>query len=78
MANFFEKFGEVLEDWNNSNLRDALRIAAEALLATKAFDPYDNRMTVGEWLSTADPEAHPIIEILQKTVEFARSGTWKA
>jgi hypothetical protein len=76
-VNFFERFGEVLDDWNNSERRKELSVAAEALLSAKAFDPYDNQMTVGLWLSNADPEAHPIIEILQKAVEFSRSGMWK-
>ena len=75
--NFFDRFGEVLDDWKNFELKEALSVAAEALLSANAFDPYDNRMTVGSWLPTADPEAHPIIEILQKAVEFSRSGMWK-
>jgi hypothetical protein len=76
-ANFFEKFGAALDNWNDSERRDALSVASEVLLAAKAFDPYDNRMTVGVWLTKASPEDHPLIEILQKAVEFSRSGTWK-
>ena len=71
------KLDTVLDDMDQLQLREDLSVAIDKLLSAKAYHPYDNQFTVGQWLSETDSLAHPVIEVLTALIKFSRTLSTK-